>query len=71
MTAATKERSPIRAHKIDLTANDGSPMVRAGIVVAGEFPEIVMWNGQPYLRDQTIGPYAYRRVRPYHLAAGE
>lgn len=61
----------IRAEKIDLTGMDGSVMVRAGIVVAGEFPEIVMWCGEPYLRDQSIGPFAYRRVRPYHLAAGE
>lgn len=61
----------IRAEKITLFGVDGAAIVSAGIVVAGDdVPEIVMWSGDPFLRDDSIAPGAYRQIRPYRLDAG-
>lgn len=69
MDAAEKTRPAIRAIRIDLFGLDGALIVSAGIVVGEEFPVIVMWNGDPYLRDPAA-PAEYRRIKPYRLDAG-
>jgi hypothetical protein len=69
-TAAEKTRPAIRAAQIDLFGLDGALLVSAGIILGADAPEIVMWNGDPFLRDERIGPNAYRQIRPYRLDQG-
>lgn len=72
MTAAAAANPPaptVRATTIELVSPDGERLARANIVIYGDdFPEIVMWLGDPYLRDEKFR--GYRKVRPYRLDAG-
>lgn len=69
--AIEKKRPAIRAAQIDLFGVDGALVVSAGIVVADDsFPDVVMWGGDPFLRDPRLGPFAWRQVKPYRLDVG-
>lgn len=68
---ARKPLSSVRPLKLELWS-EGAFVGRAGIVVVDQdLPELLMLNGVPFLRDVTLGAIAYRRVRPYCIAAGE
>jgi hypothetical protein len=70
--AAEKNRPAIRAARIDLCAADGAALCSAGIIVGGDdFPEVVMWGGDPFVLDERIAPHTYRKVKPYRLDTGE
>lgn len=75
MAVAEKTRPAVRAAQINLFGLNGVPIVSAGVVVTGDdFPLIVMWNGDPYLRDDRTSPddvpTSYRCVKSYRLDIG-
>ncbi|UPJ43901.1 hypothetical protein IVB40_07480 [Bradyrhizobium sp. 40] len=74
MTSAARSDLPapaLRAAKVILMDEDGMLAVSAGIIVNGDdFPEVVMFNGDPFIADASRGAGCYRRVRPYRLDGG-
>jgi hypothetical protein len=36
------------------------------VITHDDFPELVMYEGEPFVRDISLGPLAYRQVRPVH-----
>ena len=67
----------IRAQRIELLGFEGQRIADAVIVVAEpDYPEIVMFNGDPFLRcndaaaELRAGTVFYRQVRPYRLDIG-
>lgn len=73
MTAAARTDLPapaVRAAVFILVDETGAKICSARVIVAGDdFPEIVMFNGDPHIATDTPG--FYRRVRPYRLDTGE
>ena len=76
--AAEKARPPaVRALRIQLLGFAGEKICDAVVAVAAsDFPEIVLFNGDPYLRcddagaELRAGTVFYQQVRPYRLDAG-
>lgn len=67
----------IRAMRVQLLGNADQPVADAAIVVVdADYPEIVLFNGDPYLRcadasaELRAGVVFYRHVRPYRLDVG-
>lgn len=55
---------PFKAELLDLTL---ARVATVSIVVTDDYiPEVVMFEGDPFLRDPTISPSAYRQVRTVH-----
>ncbi|MDN3278819.1 hypothetical protein QWJ07_31470 [Frankia sp. RB7] len=73
MTTAARIATPapaVRAALVILIDEQGQKICSAGIVVANDqFPEVVMFNGDPHIATETVG--VFRRVRPYRLDIGE
>jgi hypothetical protein len=69
MNAAAK-LPVLRAARIELIGLGGATLGFAGIVVAEDMPELVMFDGEPLLHDPSIHPNAYRAVKPYRIDAG-
>jgi len=76
--AAAKPRPALQAARVKLLALDGSWVADATIVVSSTcdagMPAIVMFNGDPYLRDSYAYDHdqsqVYREQRPYRLDIG-
>ena len=68
MTMAARAATFQRIRPLGLEMLDFS-LTRIAVVMVvvpdDELPEIVMFNSDPYLRDPSIAPLAYRRVRPF------
>lgn len=59
---------PLRLQLVDLSL---ARVAVVSVVIAGDdFPEVVMYEGEPFLRDPRVGPFAYRQVRPVHAIRG-
>lgn len=72
MTTAARTATPapaVRAAIFVLVDEHGAKICSARIVIAGEYPEVVMFNGDPHIATDALG--VYRRVRPYRLDIGE
>ena len=71
MSGLTFEDAPlIRAERIELWS-DGAMIATAGVVIAGDdWPELIMLDGVPFLRDPGIHPRAWSQVRPYRISGG-
>lgn len=70
-------RPSIRAQRVELAGLDGARIADAVIVVAAaDYPQIIMFNGDPFLRgddaaaELRAGTVFYRQVRPYRLDIG-
>jgi hypothetical protein len=55
---------PLRLELVDLTL--AGVAVVTVVIADDDFSEVVMYEGEPFLRDQRIGPLTYRQARPVH-----
>ncbi len=71
MVAAVRERPAIRCLQAELVGLDGARVGAVGVVIAADdVPEIIMFDGEPYLHDASIAGEVWRRVRPYRCSSG-
>lgn len=71
-TAARASTAPaIRPLRLELVDLKLARVAVVTVVISDDdFPEVVMYEGDPFLRDPRIGPYAYRQVRTFHAIGG-
>lgn len=66
MQAEAAVKNPIRAVRVELRPNYSSRVFSLVIVCDGDMPEVIMYNGDPYVPDHGADHYhAYRQVTPY------
>lgn len=71
MTAASAHVSPFRHLHAELLGFERQRVAIISIVIAGDdMPEIIMFNGNPFLRDPGVLGTAYRQVRPFRADVG-
>jgi hypothetical protein len=55
---------PLRLELVDLSA--ARVAIVTVVIADDDFPEVVMYEGDPFLRDERIGALTYRQVRTFH-----
>lgn len=67
--ANTPQIRPQQLQLVDLTLAFVVAVVTV-VISDDDFPEVVMYEGDPFLRDPRIGPFSYRQVRTFHAIGG-
>lgn len=70
--AASKARPSIRCMQAELLGFQRERVAIVSVVIAGDddAPEVIMFNGDPFLHDRNIYGTAYRQVRPFRCDTG-
>lgn len=66
------QRQAIRCLQAELLGLDHARVAVVSVVVGGDddLPEIIMFNGDPFLHDAGTFGTAYRQVRPFRCDSG-